>query len=871
MALKGEGKGPLPPLLEQYVELCAQYPDYLLLFQVGDFYETFGEDAERLARLIDIVLTRKTSKDFVTPMAGIPLKSADTYIEKLLAKGIRVAVADQVGNPKVEGLVNRDISQLITPGTVTEARLLKPDANYLAAIATGDGYGVALLDVSTGEFRAAHVYAVSSLYDELRRYHPAEVLLSPELYNQEAFREAFSKRFPVMVSSGRFELTTAKEVLLEQFGANHLATQQTDAVSRAAGAVLSYALETQRGQLPQVTKLERYDPSSYMQLGEVALTTLEIFESQRGTREQSLFAVLDDTRTAPGRRLLNAWLRHPLLDASQINKRLDAVSVFVHDGVLRADVRRDLYKMHDLARIASRLAAGRASARDLVALARSLRLIPHLQTLLATRPEPVLQALLTRLDGLVDIHDQVSAALVDDPPLKITEGGLIKDGVDDVLDDLRHSAESGRTFIAALEASERARTGIPTLKVGFNGVFGYYFEVTRPYYDDVPDDYHALQTLKDRQRYVRADLRDKEREISRAEVAAQSREYEVFQALREVLIHRASDVRDVSDALAELDVYTALAEVAANNHYCRPEFGEVLEIHAGRHPVVERYHSFIANDLHLSTDARLVMLTGPNMSGKSTFLRQNALIALLAQIGSFVPAEHASLPIFSTILTRIGASDDLAGGRSTFMVEMDELADILAQASTHSLVVLDELGRGTSTFDGLSLAWAASEYLHDHAKAYTLIATHYFELTGLANRLPAARNYHVAAKEEAGGLMFYHQVLPGPASKSYGLQVAKLAGLPSEVLARAEVLLASLEADRDTRSSQISECIAAQDLSRLTPMDALKLLHSLQDMVHGVENNTDIPETTSPEAHQQTVVTSTSYVSATSLSREEPS
>lgn len=833
--LKGEGSGSLPPLLEQYVNLCEQYPDYLVLFQVGDFYECFGEDAERLARLIDIVLTRKTSKDFVTPMAGIPIKSADSYIERLLEKGVRVAVADQVSNPKADGLVERDITQLITPGTVTEERLLKPDANYLAAIATGDGYGVALLDVTTGEFRAAHVYAISSLYDELRRYYPAEVLLSPELYQQDAFREAFMKRFPVMVSSGRFELDMAKQTLREQFGQRHPAAQQSDAISRAAGAVLSYALETQRGNLPQVTGLQRYDPSSYMHLGEVALSTLEVFQTQQGSRERSLFSVLDETRTAPGRRLLQAWLRHPLLDAGQINMRLDAVSVFVRDGVLRGDVRKHLYKMHDLTRIASRLAAGRATARDLVALARSLRLIPEVRNLLSHREEQVLLGLQGRLDGLNDIHDKVSASLVDDPPLKITEGGLIQDGFDEPLDNLRRSAEAGRAFIAELEQRERERTGIATLKVGFNGVFGYYFEVTRPYYQQVPDDYRALQTLKDRQRYARADLREKEREITRAEEAARAREYEVFCELRDTLVSRAADVREVSDALAELDVYTGLAEVAANGHYTRPVFGETLEIAAGRHPVVERYHDFIPNDIHMSENARLLILTGPNMAGKSTFLRQNALMALLAQIGSFVPAEQAQLPIFASILTRIGASDDIAGGRSTFMVEMDELADILQRAGQKSLIVLDEIGRGTSTFDGLALAWAASEYLHDHGNAYTLFATHYFELTNLASRLPAARNYHVAAREEAGGLMFYHQVLPGPASKSYGLEVAKLAGLPPDVLTRAHVLLESLEANQDERLASVSELVLSQDLSRLAPLEALQLLYRLQDVLRGSE------------------------------------
>jgi DNA mismatch repair protein MutS len=830
MTLKGEGKGPLPPLLQQYVELIEQYPDYLVLFQVGDFYECFGEHAEKLSRLLGLTLTRKNAKDFVTPMAGIPVRSADTYIEKLLKMGLRVAVADQVEHAAdAEGLVRRDITQLITPGTITDEKLLPADANYVAAVAAGDGYGLALLDVSTGEFRGTHIYSKASLYDELQRYRPAEVLLSPELFDNPGFRENFSQRFPLMPSKVSFD-----DHSLQQLQSVPLLDE---ALSRSAGAVLAYALETQRGSLPQVTQFVYYDAGAYMHLDEVALGTLEIFDTPMNTGK-TLFRILDETRTAPGRRLLKAWLRHPLLDEALIEQRLDAVELFVCDAVLRQEIRKALYKMHDLERLSTRLAAERASARDLVALSRSLSLLPELLRLLSTREERALQSLLARLPDLHQVRSWIDAALIEEPPLKLTDGGLIKDGFDSELDSLRHAAEQGRNWLAELELREREVTGIPTLKVGFSSVFGYYLEVTRPYYEQVPSDYRAIQTLKDRQRYTRGDVREKEREILRSEDTSKRREYSVFDNLRLQLKPKAQDIRDVAIALAELDVYTSLAEVAAQRHYCRPGFSKdrTMMISAGRHPVVEEFHRFIANDTDLSKQQRFIILTGPNMSGKSTYLRQVALIVLLAQIGSFVPAEHAVLPQFDRIFTRIGAADDIAGGRSTFMVEMSELARILQQASDKSLILLDEIGRGTSTYDGLALAWAASEFLHDRVQAFTLFATHYFELTALASQLSGVRNHHVAAKEEAGGLVFYHQVLPGPASKAYGLEVAKLAGVPAKVLERAKQVFTGLEYNQQDKARDVLETILRQDLSRLSPIEALNVLHHLQSRARGLKD-----------------------------------
>lgn len=837
MTLKGQGPGPLPPLLQQYVELRDAYPEYLLLFQVGDFYETFGEDAERLSRALNLTLTHKTARDFTTPMAGIPVRSVDVHLERLLKQGFRVAVADQMElAEEADKLVRREVTQLLTPGTVMRENLLKPEANYLAAISTGDGYGLTFLDISTGEFRGSVLYSKSALYDELFRFRPAEVLLAPELYHHTEFSQEFRQRFPVMLSEAGFEKEVGRAALQAQFdplppGLEH------PALLRSAGAVLAYAMRVQENGLPQVRTFVRYDPSAFMQLSESTLRTLEVFEpSFVGDRseERTVLGVLGLTRTAPGRRLLRAWLRHPLVEEAPLQARLDAVETLVRDGVLRTEVRKILYRMHDLERLAARLLAGKASARDLSALQRSLSLLPELSELLGGLGP--LSSLSERLPRLSHVVEQIAASLVEDPPLKITEGGLIREGFDPELDELRHRAEEGRAWIARLEAEQREKTRIPNLKVGYNAVFGYYLEVTRPHYAMVPDDWRALQTLKDRMRFSTAELKEQERKILQAETEAIKREYAVFLELREHVAKACDEVRQTAQLLAELDVYAALAEAAVEYGYNRPHFTRdgTLNITAGRHPVVERSSLFIPNDLSMSPSARLLILTGPNMAGKSTYLRQTALIALLAQIGSFVPAESATLPLFDRIYTRIGASDDIAGGRSTFMVEMEELATILHSATAQSLVLLDEIGRGTSTYDGLALAWASCEHLHDRVRAYTLFATHYFELTALPERLAAARNAHVAAKEEAGGLVFYHQVLPGPASKSYGLEVARLAGLPVEVLLRAKTIMSGLEASQKGLSKEVLEELLELDLARTSPLDALLFLRKLQEMLKGL-------------------------------------
>ncbi|KHG65253.1 DNA mismatch repair protein MutS [Thermus sp. 2.9] len=799
--LKGEGPGPLPPLLQQYVELRDRYPDYLLLFQVGDFYECFGEDAERLARALGLVLTHKTSKDFTTPMAGIPIRAFDAYAERLLKMGFRLAVADQVEPAEeAEGLVRREVTQLLTPGTLVQETLLPKEANYLAAIATGDGWGLAFLDVSTGEFKGTLLRSKSALYDELFRHRPAEVLLAPELRENEAFLAEFRKRFPVMLSEAPFDPE----------GEGPLALR------RAQGALLAYARSTQGGAL-SVRPFRYYDPGAFVRLLEATLRALEVFEPLRG--QDTLFAVLDETRTAPGRRLLQSWLRHPLLERGPLEARLDRVERFVREGALREGVRRLLFRLADLERLATRLELGRAGPRDLAALRRSLEILPELKALLGE------EAILPDLGAL---REDLKAALVDEPPLKLSEGGLIREGYDPDLDALKRAHAEGVAYFVALEEAEKERTGIPTLRVGYNAVFGYYLEVTRPYYERVPKEYRAVQTLKDRQRYTLPEMKEKERELYRLEALIRRREEEVFLAVRERAKKEAEALREAARVLAELDVFAALAEVAVRHGYTRPRFGERLCIRAGRHPVVERRTEFVPNDLEMAHE--LVLVTGPNMAGKSTFLRQTALIALLAQMGSFVPAEEAELPLFDRILTRIGASDDLAGGKSTFMVEMEEVALILKEATQDSLVLLDEVGRGTSSLDGLAIATAVAEALHER-RCYALFATHYFELTALS--LPRLKNLHVAAKEEEGGLVFYHQVLPGPASKSYGVEVARMAGLPEEVVERAKALLQAMAARREGALEEVLDRLLALDPDRLTPLEALKLLGELKALALG--------------------------------------
>jgi DNA mismatch repair protein MutS len=827
-------------MLEQYVALRDAHPDYLLLFQCGDFYETFGEDAERAARLMGLHLTHKSSKDFSTPMAGLPIRAADAHIERLLSQGVRVAVADQMEEPG-SGLVDRKVTQLLTPGTVTEERHLSADENFLAAVATGDGYALSLLDLSTGEFRCAAFGTRAALYDDLSRWRAREVLLAPELSSNPALLADFQARFPVMLSQASFDEDAARRELQDTLG-DVPASLGSPALIRACGAVLAYARSTQQGKLEMVRRLGRYEPGAQLRLNDWALRALEVFSPQHqpsfgsAQADSTLIGALSETRSAGGRRRLRAWLRSPLRDAVSISARQGAVAALLTAPDIRHGLRALLYRAHDLERLSARVATCRAAPREVAALARTLELLPDAAALLVGQ-DGLLASLRTRLDGLPEVVALIRAAMVDDPPIRSGEGGLIREGYHAHLDHLRGEALGHRAWIAELELSERVRSGIASLKVGYNSVFGYYLEVSTANLAKVPADYRQVATLKDRSRFTRPDLREHEREIARLEGAADRLEAEVYTELREQLSGHAEALSEAAGAISELDVLAALAEIAAERGWVRPVTSEgEVRLTQARHPVVERHvgELFVPNDAELHPERRTLIITGPNMAGKSTYLRTVALCALLHQIGSFVPADHAELPLFDAIHTRIGASDDLAGGRSTFMVEMSELADILHGATGNSLVILDEVGRGTSTLDGQAIAQAALEGLHATG-AYTLFATHYFELTRLEGQLPGLLNMHVAAEEDAllagGGLTFYHQVMPGAAHQSYGVEVARLAGLPQGVTARAAQLLAGLNAQGD--DGALTRELAGLDLGRMTPMGALELLQAWQRAARG--------------------------------------
>ncbi len=799
--LKGEGAGPLPPVLQQYVGFKEQFPDYLLLSQTGGFYETFGEDAEVLAGIANLALTRKSTKEFVTPMAGVPVHALDVQIERCLNAGLKVAIADQVGEAEGDGVMTRAISQLITPGTVTDEHLLSVEANYLAGVVFREGeYALSLLDLSTGEFTGTVVDKASSLLAEVQRFAPREVVLERETAQDKGLKEALAQ-LALVSEPGDLELGQAQNLLETQL--QRVPQRLTrPALAIAAAQVLHYAGEAQQGQLA-IDRFQPYEVADAMMLDASALTSLEVFSPVTASggdigRVRTLFDALNLCRSAPGKRQLRSWLQRPLIDPKQIESRLDAVELFYNDRSLRAQVRKLLSQVQDLERTATRLGNQKAGPRDLKALEKTLIVVPELQS--AMTKHVAVHAWLKERRPLIDsLTVTIAGAIQDDAPVKASQGGYIKAGYDAELDSLRRTAEDAQTWFDEQELKERKATGISGLRIGTNNALGIYLEVGKAQQGQVPEDYEHLQTLKDKVRFTKAVLRARYAEQQVAGERAREREKELLNGLLGKLVAHTDSLKLLSKMIARVDIYASLAEVAAVHKYVRPQLGtSELVIEGGRHPVVERHARFMRNDLELSPAVSLVVLTGPNMSGKSTYLRQTALISIMAQVGSFVPAQRASLPIFERIYTRIGANDDLAGGRSTFFVEAEELAHILGTANARCLVLLDEVGRGTSTYDGLAIATAATEYLHDHLGAFTLFATHYAELTEVAEALERAENRHVAAEEEGGELVFYHQVLPGPASRSYGIEVAQLAGMPQQVVSRAKEVLASLQRHKES-------------------------------------------------------------------------
>lgn len=870
------------PMMQQYHDAKAACGDALLFFRMGDFYELFFEDAKTAARVLGLTLTSRDKGENPTPMAGFPYHQLESYLGKLISSGFRAAVCEQMEDPRqAKGIVKREITRVVSPGTLTDDALLDPrTSNYLAAVAlpvkpTGkkaaaadaaaQTIGIAWAELSTGRFFAAAV-PVARLADELARIGPAELLVPDEADFPTAALRCMVTRRPAWA----FGLDSAHGVLTKQFGSQTLEgfgfDRGDEPAIRAAGAVLEYLQETQKTSLEHVDRLIPYRAGQTLEIDEATRRSLEITRTLRGgAREGSLLAVVDRTVTPMGSRLLADWIANPLTDSAAINARLGAVAELVSDSRLRDSFRESLRNMYDLERLLARIATGRASPRDLSFVSRTLAALPQVKERLASRTSALLGQLEAQLDLAPEIRGPLEAALVDDCPLQAKDGGIIRPGYHPPLDALRELAAGGKQWIARYQAEEAQKTGITTLKVAFNKVFGYYIEISNTHRDKTPPHYIRKQTVAAAERYVTPELKEYEEKVLTADEKARELEYDLFLKLREQVQTSARRLQQTAAALSQLDVLASFAELAAQRGYCRPEITTepVLRVTDGRHPVLdilEPQGTFVPNDIQVGGETEdeavglLMLITGPNMAGKSTYIRQAALLTLLAQCGSFVPAREATIGIADRIFARVGASDELSRGQSTFMVEMTETARILNTATERSLVVLDEIGRGTSTYDGISLAWAIVEHLHDAIGCRTLFATHYHELTDLTKSLSSVRNLNVAVKEWADQVVFLHKIVPGAADKSYGIHVARLAGVPKSVNERAKQILAQLEQEhlgadgrpkisvqpKRTRRGDLQltlfaiddHPVVAQlkelDLNALTPIAALQLIAQWQ-------------------------------------------
>lgn len=804
----------LTPMMERYLEVKHQNPGTLLLFRMGDFYELFYEDAEIAARILGITLTsRDKNSSNPIPMAGFPHHSLDSYLYKLIHAGYRAAICDQVEDPKkAKGMVKREVTRVITPGTLTDDALLDPhENNFLASIYFGKSdIGLAWLELSTGRFLTSNTTA-EHLVDELARIHPAECIFAE---GNTALQNAIGHLDTMLTErpSWTFAEEECEKLLLSHFGTKTLEgfnlEQGTPAIT-AAGALLEYVQETQRSAIPHINQIEPYERGDRLLIDEATRRSLELTRTIReGKREGSLISVLDETVTSMGARLLNDWIANPLTSLDEIQKRHDSVEEISQNPVLCNDVREQLSKTYDLQRLTARIATGRASARDLSFLAQTLALLPKLKAKLSGRKAELLQSLEAGIDLCAEVRNEIETMIVEDPPLTLNEGGVIRSGFSDELDELRSLSKGGKEWIASYRNEESERVGIPHLKVGYNKVFGYYLEVSAAHADKVPEHYIRKQTLKNQERYITPELKEYEEKVLKAEERAIELEQTMFDTLREKVAKEATSTQRTAEVLAQIDVLFGLAHLATHAGYTRPEMttDPVLDIRESRHPVLDRLQpsgEFVPNDVLLGEPyGRVQIITGPNMAGKSTYIRQAALLTLMAQIGSFIPASEARIGIADRIFARVGASDELSKGQSTFMVEMTEAARILNSASDRSLVILDEIGRGTSTYDGISLAWSMTEFLHDQLKARTLFATHYHELTELTQTLKQASNWNVAVHEQDGEIVFLHKIVEGSANKSYGIHVARLAGIPDQVIQRANQILATLEKDHFDDSGQ---------------------------------------------------------------------
>ncbi len=865
-----EEKNELTPMKRQYNAIKENNQDCILFFRLGDFYEMFDDDAKVAAKELDLTLTtrdRNKPKEEQTPMCGVPYHSVDAYIARLVAKGYKVAICEQMEDPALaKGIVQRDITRIVTPGTVTESCMLDESKNnYIACIYGFESrYGLAFCDVSTGAFFATTCTDAQAAASELGRFSPSEVLRGGERVKDPVLEDALFRRLNCCVDEGKpeqFDLDAAQTLLQDHFVQTlaQLGLTGLPAATIAAGSLLQLLRFVQKNNLSHIRQLQYYTTGRFMELDLDVRRNLELTETLR-TKEKkgTLLWVLDKTQTAMGSRMLRSWLEKPLLDPAEIGRRQSAVEELVNSTVCRGELTETLKDVTDLERVVTRIVTGTVNCRDLLGLARGLRCLPIVKQRLRELDSPLLQKLEQAIDPLEDCADLIESTIVDEPPLTVREGGIIRVGANAEADRLRDIMNGGEGTIIAIEAAEKEKTGIRTLRVGYNRVFGYYIEVSKSFVDQVPEHYIRKQTLTNCERYITQELKDLENQVLTAKERLTALEYQIFTTLREHLAQQAARVQLSASAVATADALCSLATVAVQRGYCRPEItlGSEISITDGRHPVVEQMLKdtlFVPNDTQLgSADNQVSIITGPNMAGKSTYMRQVALIVLMAQMGSFVPARSARIGLVDRVFTRIGASDDLASGQSTFMVEMAEVASILKYATSKSLLILDEIGRGTSTYDGMSIAKAVLEYAASpkHLGAKTLFATHYHELSTIEDQLPNVKNYNIAVKKRGDKMIFLRKIVPGATDDSYGIEVAKLAGLPGSVVARARQILQELEAEGhapvkaskvetedqvsmlDLSAQQVCAALDAISVETLTPIEAMNELYKLKKMLN---------------------------------------
>ena len=877
-----ENSDTLSPMMVHYCQTKCAYKDSILFYRLGDFYEMFFEDAKTVSRELELTLTGKDcGLSERAPMCGIPYHAAETYINRLIDKGYKVAICEQVEDPKTaKGIVKREVTRVVTPGTnLNMQELDEGKNNYLMAIVcVGDHFGVSTADITTGDCYVTEIDEKRKLWDEINKFLPAEIICNDAFLVSGVDVDDLRNRLHISVfalESWYFGDDLCKQTLLEHFKISSLeglGLADYDSGVIAAGSLFRYLLDTQKNTMEHMNKIIPYTTDRYMVIDSSSRRNLELVETLREKQKRgSLLWVLDKTKTAMGARMLRSFVEQPLIDADAINERLDAVTELNMQAMLREEIREYLNPVYDLERLVSRISYRSANPRDLLAFKMSLEMIPHIKNLLANFTSPLLVRINEQMDGLEDLYRLLEASITEDPPLAVKEGGIIREGYNEQVDTYRNSKTQGKSWLAQLEAEEKEKTGIRNLKIKYNKVFGYYLEVTNSFKNLVPEYYTRKQTLTNAERYITPKLKELEDMILGAEDKLFALEYDLFCQVREELAAQIPRIQETAKAIAQLDVYASLSVVAQRNNYVRPTVNTkgVIDIKNGRHPVVEKMINndmFIANDTYLDNGSKRVsVITGPNMAGKSTYMRQTALIVLMAQIGSFVPAEKAKIGVVDRIFTRVGASDDLASGQSTFMVEMTEVANILRNATAKSLLILDEIGRGTSTFDGLSIAWAVIEHISNTKLlgAKTLFATHYHELTELEGKIPGVNNYCIAVKERGDDIVFLRKIVKGGADKSYGIQVAKLAGVPDSVLDRAKELVDELvhtditstfkdlaENSRKTKpkavhydevdleqislfdtvqDQDIIEELKNLDITMLTPMDAMNTLYRLQN------------------------------------------